>query len=64
MSAETERESPAATATPVLEATPAPVTTEAAPSRPRRLAFGALVGVAAAALVSSVLLWQKLSTIQ
>jgi uroporphyrin-3 C-methyltransferase len=64
MSAETERESPAATVTPALEATPAPVTAEAAPSRPRRLAFGALVVVAAAALASSVLLWQKLSTLQ
>lgn len=62
MSAETERESPAATPVPALE--PTPVTAEAGGPRPHRLAFGVLFVVAAAALASSVLLWQKLSTIQ
>jgi uroporphyrin-3 C-methyltransferase len=61
MSAETERESPAAPPLPdPLPAAPA----EQAGGRTRRLAYGALVGVALLALASSALLWQKLSTIQ
>jgi uroporphyrin-III C-methyltransferase len=61
MSAETERESPAAP--PLPDPLPAaPV--EQAGSRTRRLAYGLLAGVALVALASSALLWQKLSTIQ
>lgn len=64
MSAETERESPAAPPVPALDPLLAAANADGGSPRLRRLAFGVLLGVAVLALGSSVLLWQKLSTIQ
>ncbi|TFZ02474.1 hypothetical protein EZ313_14520 [Ramlibacter henchirensis] len=63
MSAETERESPAAPPIPALETQPV-TADERGGARLRRVAYGVLLGVSALALISSALLWQKLSTIQ
>lgn len=66
MSAENDRESPSAPPVPALEpqpSTPASQTGEA-PRRLQRFALGAVLLVAVLALASSLLLWQKLSTIQ
>lgn len=64
MSAETERDLPAAPPLPAPESAPVAADEPAAAPSPRRLGMALLAVAAFAGLASSGMLWQKLSTIQ